>query len=440
MFRALCGGVGLCVMSACAELPEDRITLEVYSWWEEDSEQTAFRIIETEHERRSGSVTVVQAALPTAQLARQRLLGLMNAGAPPATFQANSGADLMRWTAVRYTNEQGEPVQVNRLRPLRTLFDEEGLWDDLPAPVIDSLSYGGEPFAVPINIHRVNQIYYSREIVEGYAAQGVDLLDLETWCPSGGELPSVKLPTIAIGTETSFSLVLLTFESVLISFAGADFYRDFWTGRAAVFGSSPDDRTADLRRTLECVARLGKHFNDDHPYRTWSGAVDLVANGVAAFVVMGDWARGRIGAELASGKIGSAVFSGSEGVFVFTSDSFPLPAQARNQAAALDLLRTIARPETQMQFSAVKGSVPARAQGAALLADAMERRRALELAEYQVPAMSGLFPPYYPEMELQTRLEELATNGRDSDIQAVLDLLRDSYPILQRWQQTMNEP
>jgi len=53
----------------------------------------------------------------------------------------------------------------------------------------------------------------------------------------------------------------------------------------------------------------------------------------------------------------------------------------------------------------------------------------------KVLATSGLFPPYYPDDELNTQLAAMTqASATDDDVEAVIALLRDAQPLLARWQ------
>ena len=70
---------------------------------------------------------------------------------------------------------------------------------------------------------------------------------------------------------------------------------------------------------------------------SWQDAAQLVVDGDAAFNVMGDWAEGffrELGKE-PNVDYGWAPVPGTRGNFQFLSDSFVLPVNAKNSAAAI---------------------------------------------------------------------------------------------------------
>jgi len=150
-------------------------------------------------------------------------------------------------------------------------------------------------------------------------------------------------------------------EVVLLGELGADAYSALWTG-AGDWGS------ADVTSALETYAMLLDHVNEDAASLTWQDAAQLVANGDAAFNIMGDWVDGYYSGDTAGGNLGLvpgegygwASPPGTDGVFQFLSDSFTLAKNAPHPDAALDWLKVAGSKEGQEAFNPVKGSICAR--------------------------------------------------------------------------------
>ena len=405
------------------------VRLEVYSWWAAPPEQVAFDRVIGLHMRDHPDVEVENLADPTAIDQRDSIAGRILAGARPSTFQANIGADLLRWTAVDTAN--GEPGR-NYLEDLSELFLETRLFEELPESLLDALAVDGRgAFAVPINIHRANVLYYRADALETFrqSNQGRSFLDLATLCPGSADAPALDLE-IAIGVDEGYPLVLLAFESLLPALTDAAFYRSVFEGTA------DGDWTSSLRSTLTCVQYLSRHFLRDGSASGWVAAVEAVRNGEAAFTVMGDWANGLLADELASGEVIAVPFPGSEGTFVFTADTFPLLVGVEHRDEVWSFLRTIASTAAQSTFSSVKGSIPARNDvNMGSLEAASRARRADFFASEQVLATSGFFPPYYPQRLLGQELKAMVAAGAGQrEIDVVVADLVDARPLFQRWQ------
>ncbi len=104
------------------------------------------------------------------------------------------------------------------------------------------------------------------------------------------------------------------------------------------------------------------YVNDDHATLTWDQAAGLVLKGTAAMNIMGDWEKGYFTANSwkPNQDFGWASAPGTAGTFVVVTDTFGLPKNIKDQAAALDWLKTVASVEGQDAFNPHKGSIPGR--------------------------------------------------------------------------------
>src|SRR6187397_1329775 len=120
-FNILTGAIAaVSLLSGCAQEPEP-VTLDVYSWWRESSERLAFDEVIRIHEDAHPDVRVENRADPNAKDLRKIVAGRMLAGAAPSTFQANIGADLLRWALV--DTDDGSQKSRNLLTGLGALFE-----------------------------------------------------------------------------------------------------------------------------------------------------------------------------------------------------------------------------------------------------------------------------------------------------------------------------
>lgn len=442
----------------CTTPRRDKIRLEAYSWWTRPSEQKAFdRVLDIYNGKHQDSEAINQVTNDiNADEVRATLTARLLAGAPPSTFQANAGADLLRWTAMD-TTEAALP-SASRIAPLSDLFQRTGLKGALPPDLYRALQAGPQrlPYAVPLNIHRLNLIYYNTDALSSYkrAHAGQSFLDPALLCPKDVatrlENPDEKLALrIAVGMKDSFALTLFALENVLPAVAGATPYNEVTGGTLydeLFLGNLPEAKWHEpVERALQCVQYLSRSFLRAAD-QSWADALNRVEAGDADFSVMGDWANGELKQALNEGKVDVQPFPGSEGTFVFTSDTFPLPVAAPYAEESQDLLETLASAEAQLVFSQEKGSIPARTDiSLELLRESLgeraeQTRRAFDSYEmHKSIATSGVFPPYYPD-DLSTRLSEMTADGASkANIEAVIALLRNALPLLELWQSRIAE-
>ena len=448
--RALC--VALCAapcVAACGTAPPTKIELEVYSWWQRKSEYEAFDDVLSQYELQHPDFHAVNKATNTdADEVRTTLTKRLLAEAAPTTFQANIGADLLRWTVVDTTDPQsGEGIAIDarevqtssRLQGLTSFFQQNGLNARFPEVLTKVLAGpNGEPYAVPIDVHRLNVLYYNTVKLDEFSDRngGKSFLDPVVLCPPNvhallADRMSKLDVKIALGEKDSFALTLFAFESVLPALAGPELYDDLFHGRAS------EAQLEGVRPALECVQYLSRSFLDA-PGDTWADALSQVKAGRAEFSVMGDWSNGELQMALDDRTVAARPFPGSEHTFVFTSDTFPLPVKAPYPEQTQELLRTIASVDGQRRFSAKKGSIPARSDidVSVLGPRAVSTRRDFyDDGITKVLATSGLFPSYFPDDKLKRVLSALIQpNPTDTAIEDVIGLLRDTQPLLARWQ------
>ncbi|MCB9454327.1 MAG: extracellular solute-binding protein, partial [Anaerolineaceae bacterium] len=144
-------------------------------------------------------------------------------------------------------------------------------------------------------------------------------------------------------------------ESVALGVLGEDAYNGLWDGSTAWTSPEVISVFETLGKVMDCA-------NDDMNALSWQDASQRVANGEAAFNIMGDWAAGYFLVDLALEPgvgFGWAPSPGTAGVFMMLSDTFGLPKGAPNPDAVRAWLSFLGSAEAQDLFNPVKGSLPA---------------------------------------------------------------------------------
>ncbi len=431
------------VLIGCGTPPSNQIELDAYSWWRRPSERGAFDNILSLYNAAHKDYDATNPITPNnADELRQTLTARLLAHAPPSTFQANLGADVMRWSAVDATNADGGLDSSSRIQSLSDFYGKNQLETAFPPEIWQELtrSPDGGPYTVPVDLHRLNMLYYNTASLTAFRARngGKSFLDRDVLCPpdvvsDNAADPNAKLDVkIALGLDDSFAPTLVTFESLLPALAGAQLYDDVFRGKAS------GDWKESVRGALRCVQYLSRSFLSE-PDDAWADALAKVASGEADFSIMGDWSNGELKTALDQGIVDGQPVPGSELVYTFTSDTFPLPVGAPYADQAEALLGVIASREGQLAFSQEKGSIPARndVDLSQLGTRAVRAGRDFAAPEVsKVLATSGLFPPYFPgDMLTEDLLAVIRPNPDPTAIEAVVQLLSDSQPLFARWQQ-----
>lgn len=405
--------------SACGGAPtaEADRSLELFSWWTSESERGALEAVLNVHAESHPDVVVINAAESLAEKARDRLVDRLSTGLPPDTFQANIGRDLFRWVLFN-----GKDDSDSKVEPLGELARASG-WDRrLAEPVRAALSHGGELYGVPLNVHRINSLFYN---VHAFARVGVrpprnlsELFEaLDAFVAAGYRRP------LSIGNKNDWTMSLFVMENLFPAIAGPDFYLEYWTGQ-----SEPEHPL--MRQTLETLLRLWPYFNASANDVDWTEGVELLfaeeLENASVMTVMGDWAKGHLmSLDWEEGvDFGQMPFPGSAGTFVFTSDSFPLPRGAPNRSGAIELLGTFGSRDGQLAFNALKGSIPAYEDIDPGDLDVLARETWTDFRRDRVVvALSGLIDPTIASALAEAVRETLT----DEDVDPVLFALRNYY-------------
>jgi glucose/mannose transport system substrate-binding protein len=341
--------------SGRAEKPEDK-RLEIFSWWTAGGEAEGLAAMFDLYRSLYPSVELVNATVAggAGSNAKVVLATRMQGGNPPDSFQVHAGHELIdSW------------VRAGKMEPITFIFKNNGWLDKFPKGLIDIISYKGEIYSVPVNIHRSNVLWYNTKIFSRAHVRPPQTLDeLMSVC----EILSRRgITPLALGDNGIWAAVHLL-ESVLLGSMGPERYKGLWTGDTPWDG--PEVQLALIR-----LAGLMRYVNTDHAALSWDGAVQYVIDGKCAMTIMGDWAEGYFKAKgLTPGRdFGWTASPGTRGSFIMLSDSFGLPQGAPDRDAAVHWLTLAASREGQDAFNPKKGSIPSRIDGDRSLYDDYQR-------------------------------------------------------------------
>jgi len=317
---------------------------EVLSWWVSGGEVDALRALVGLY-RRAHPEGVASATASGALYAKSVLRSRMLEGRPPDTFQVNGGSDLFAWVRRRGVRELMDPLDF--------LYASEGWSGVFPDDVLDLVTYGGRTYAVPLDIHRTNTLFYNKRVFDrlqiDLPKSFSDLLAVATILERNGVVP------FAIGSKQPWTLSMIAFENVMIAVAGGDYYRRFFGGRAGA-------GDLELRETLDVLGKILDHTNVDRATLGWQAAADMLGDGRAGMMIMGDWAKGYLASKgFAHGSDFGQIPTPGTNAFVFATDTFGLPRNAGHPGSVIDLLKIFGSKAGQDAFNVLKGSIPARA-------------------------------------------------------------------------------
>ncbi|QVQ52033.1 carbohydrate ABC transporter substrate-binding protein [Spiractinospora alimapuensis] len=408
--------------------------VEVYSWGSSESQRLAFDDLSAEFEENHPDLQVVNPAeeMESRDQAQSILESRLSQGDPPAAFQSRAGAGLSDY------------VEDGYVAPLDDVYDATSLADALPEELVEQLAYrgtvgedqepdgdeesgnGDEPvpdaedgpfYTVPVSIRRSNLLWYNPDVLEDAGVRGAvttlgDFLDaLEAVEEETNAVP------LALGPGWTVDHLL---ENMLLASLGAEEYNELW-------GPTADWTTTEVEEALDVFSEVLEHTEQIDEDQGWQGAAEAVADGSAAFFVMGDWAvahyeeMGLVPRE----DYGWVPTPGTEGVYLWLADGFSRPAGAGDGSGDADAwLEFAASREGQDVINPAVGAIPARTD-ADLEAYTESEYLSWALAQWQEAELAGSF--WHGASASVTWREgvdsALRTYLRDEDIAAFQDEL-----------------
>src|SRR2546423_2518841 len=316
--------------------------VEVYSWWTGPGEEDGLRAMIGDFEAKNHGVHVVNAAVSggAGSNAKAILASRLLADDPPDSYQRHAGLEL------------ADDVRSGQGADLTQRYAEQGWTSVLPKGLLDNLTIGGRLYAVPVNIHRANLIWYRPATLRSLGIAGPPR-SWKEFLQQAATIRAKGLTPLTLGPEWTQKHLL---ETVLLGELGPDGYQDLWRNGTA--WKRPATRAA-----VETYHKVLAQSDLTSSAADWQPQLDRVMAGSAVYAVMGDWAYSylAITKKLAwNADFTVAASPGTDGVFDFLSDSFTLPVGTRHPDLARRWLVECGSVGGQDLFNPLKGSIPAR--------------------------------------------------------------------------------
>jgi hypothetical protein len=294
---------------------------------------------------------------------------------PLDVFSANNGDEVLHWTRCAASGFGPESPKLRGLTnpALGWLsLDRDWIASTFEPKVMETVQCEGETYALPVGIHRINTLFYNKELFEkaGYDVGGggrpmpSTLPELHEAAAAVNEhLPppnandTLRPSAFAVAGREAWTVSLFVIENLMLALAAdGEEYQRYWRGEEC--------NEALLERTLRELALLQRAGFFGNTDLTAAEARDRVASGQAAMLVTGDWAMAEFDAE----DVGEMPFPGTGQYFVFSADVFALPAiDTADVQNGLAWLRSTTLEQTQRDFALTKSARPARVDVAAEL-------------------------------------------------------------------------
>ncbi len=316
---------------------------EVIHWWTSGGEAGAVRAL-AEAYRAAGGVWVDTAIAGSEQARAVALSRIVGNDAPAAAL----------FNASRQFREL---IDQNLLITLDDVAQREG-WDAiLPEPILDAVRVNGHYYAAPVSLHMPTWIWYSKAALHkaGVAKEPASFAELFA---ALDKLKAAGLIPLAHGGQAWQDSIV--FRAVLANLGGRELYLHLFRNRDAAAIASPQ-----FREVLTTFKRLHSYVDAGSPGRNWNDATALLMANRAGFQIMGDWVKAEFSsaARLPGRDYGCIAGFGPHSPYIVQGDAFVFPRSgnpATLRAQKL-LASAITGRSTQLAFSALKGSIPIRA-------------------------------------------------------------------------------
>jgi glucose/mannose transport system substrate-binding protein len=320
--------------------------LEIVHWWTAGGEQEAINALLDGFQEAYPEASVnpnpapggAGSALDT--VIKNRVLNQN----PPSTFQIWPGKSLTPYLEGDILNDIGESVWTSEVR--------DAYLDGVEALAKPDGTY----VAVPLNIHRLNNLFYNTSVMESAGVDPSSITDPQSLLDAMETISNeTDAAPMAQQTQSAWSTIQL-WEDVFVGLHGVDTYMDVLDGNVEANESA-------VKEALDIVTQYREYFNQDAGSISWDQANSKVINGDAAMIHQGDWAAGQYKAtsDYEFGNQWDYVpFPGTGGVYHIVSDSFVNPANNPSPDTTRKFLQYCASVEGQEIFNPIKGSIPPR--------------------------------------------------------------------------------
>jgi glucose/mannose transport system substrate-binding protein len=314
---------------------------EVIHWWTSGGEAAAIKEFAAAYTKGGGTWVDTPVAGGGGSAARTVIINRTIGGDPPMAAQFN------------YGKQYEEIIKEGLLNNLDDVA-AKGNWDKiLPEKIKGQVKVNGHYYAVPVNLHNENWIWYNKAVL---AKAGVtkDPANLDELFAAMDKVKATGVTAVALGGQGWQENI--AFRSILIATGGKDLYLKTLKNK--------DVSGPGFLKAVQNFKKLKSYIDPGSPGRDWNLATGMVIDGKAGFQLMGDWAKGEfINANKTAGKeFGCFMAGGANSPYSIGGDVFVFP---RNKAAGSaetqkKLAEMMISPAVQVAFNNKKGSIPIR--------------------------------------------------------------------------------
>ena len=313
---------------------------EVIHWWTSGGEAAAIKEFADAYTKGGGTWVDTPIAGGGGAQARTVMANRTMGGDPPTAAQYN------------YGKQYEEIIKAGLLNNLDAVA-AKGNWDKLlPEKIRNAVKVDGHYYAVPVNLHNENWVWYNKAVLAKVGAK--EPTNLDEMFAAMDKVKAAGVTPLALGGQGWQEGI--TFRGVLLAVGGQDLYFKTFKDK--------DVSGPGFRKAVETYKKLKAYVDPGSPGRDWNLATGMVIEGKAAFQMMGDWAKGEfVNAGKTAGKdYGCFMAGGPKMPYAIGGDVFVFPKGKTkdSEAAQMKLAEMMISPAMQVAFNNKKGSIPIR--------------------------------------------------------------------------------
>jgi glucose/mannose transport system substrate-binding protein len=367
--------------------------LEVTHWWTSGGEAAAVAELAKAFDA-TGNKWIDGAIAGSGGVARPIMISRITGGDPMGATQFNHG------------RQAEELIQAGLMQDLTELATQEK-WAEIvhPKSLLDSCTFEGKIYCVPINIHSWQWIWLSHK-----AFQDAGVAVPKNWDEFVAAAPALekagKIP-LAMGNQPWQASG--AFGVIAIAIGGADAWKAVNIDKNAEVAGGPEYAKVFQAAANARAFRTGSNVQD------WNQATNLVITGAAGGQIMGDWAQGefQVAGQTAGKDYECLPGLGVNEIISTGGDAFYFPKlkDPEKTKAQMLLASTMIAKETQVAFNLKKGSLPVRGDiDLAAANDCMKKGLAILATGAILPDGNQTLSP-----DTQGQIEDLMTEFWSSD-------------------------
>jgi len=275
--------------------------------------------------------------------------------ARPVIISRILGGDPMGATQLNHGRQAEELIEAGLMTDLTEIAEKEG-WADVvnPSSLLESCTYEGRIYCVPVNIHSAQWLWLSHG---AFKEAGLDVpTDWNEFVAAAPKLKEAGILPLAMGQQGWQQN--LAFGTITVAIAGIDTWREVSVNRNAEVAAGPE-----YKKVFEAVA-AARELARESNVQDWNLATNMVITNKAAGQIMGDWAQGefQVAGQVAGEDYTCLPGMGINEVLDTGGDAFyfPVVKDEETKKAQMELASLLISPEVQVEFNLKKGSLPVR--------------------------------------------------------------------------------